>query len=170
MNVLGQQSITSRVRGFTLIELLVVVAIIGILSAVVLSSLTTARNKGTDTAIRSNLSNARSEAELYFNEHIADGVGFNGVCALTGTGTIGDNVRAAELAFDSTAVAAYTDTTNASRASDSSGQGACHDSAVGWAAQVPLKNNSDGNFFCVDHTGVSTTTNNTIPSTGIACP
>ena len=52
-------------EGFTLIELLVVIAIIGILSAVVLASLNTARNKGSDAAIQSNLGTIRSQAEIY---------------------------------------------------------------------------------------------------------
>ena len=52
-------------RGFTLIELLVVIAIIGILSAVVLASLNTARTKGSDAAIMSDIDGIRSQAALY---------------------------------------------------------------------------------------------------------
>lgn len=53
-------------KGFTLIELLVVIAIIGILSSVVLASLSSARTRGGDTAVRSELANMRSQAQLYF--------------------------------------------------------------------------------------------------------
>lgn len=54
-------------KGFTLIELLVVIAIIGILAAVVLTSLNSAQSKGGDAAVKSNLSNLRSEAEIVYD-------------------------------------------------------------------------------------------------------
>ena len=56
-----------KTRGFTLIELLVVIAIIGILSSVVLASLTTARSRGQAAAVQSQLSNMRAQAELYYS-------------------------------------------------------------------------------------------------------
>lgn len=56
-------------KGFTLIELLVVIAIIGVLSAVVLSSLNTARNKGSDAAIQADLANVRTQATIYADEN-----------------------------------------------------------------------------------------------------
>ncbi len=54
-------------RGFTLIELLVVIAIIGILSSVVLASLTTARSRGSSASVQNQLANMRAQAELYYS-------------------------------------------------------------------------------------------------------
>ena len=54
-------------RGFTLIELLVVIAIIGILSSVVLASLNTARSKGTDAKIQSEIRSIQVNAEIFYD-------------------------------------------------------------------------------------------------------
>lgn len=52
-------------KGFTLIELLVVIAIIGILSSIVLASLTSARDKAKLTAMRENTHQAELFLEIY---------------------------------------------------------------------------------------------------------
>ena len=141
-------------RGFTLIELLVVIAIIGILSSVVLASLNTARNRGADAAIKSNLANARAEAELYYdsnsNSYNSGTAGANaGVCSTTGANSIGDNVAGA---------------TSAGSASVS-----CYASATAWAASAQLKSNT-AQYYCVDSAGYASTTSSAPTITDYACP
>lgn len=58
-----------RKSGFTLIELLVVISIIGLLSSVVLASLSTARARARDTRRIEDLRQIQTALELYFNGH-----------------------------------------------------------------------------------------------------
>jgi prepilin-type N-terminal cleavage/methylation domain-containing protein len=125
---------SSARRGFTLIELLVVIAIIGILSSVVLASLNTARNKGADAAIKSNIDNARAQAELWYD---ANSNSYAGVCANSATGIAGMKA-------------------GAQSAIGASGTVVCNDAAAAWAMASPLKTAPTTQFFCVDNTGTST--------------
>lgn len=61
--------IISRKKGFTLIELLVVVAIIGILAAVVMSSLNSAREKARDARRMSDIKEIGKAIELYIADN-----------------------------------------------------------------------------------------------------
>ena len=64
-------------RGFTLIELLVVIAIIGILSAVVLGQLNSARSKSADAQKRANYKNLNALGALYYENN---GQSYNNIC------------------------------------------------------------------------------------------
>jgi type IV pilus assembly protein PilA len=148
---------TSTPRGFTLIELLVVIAIIGILSAVVLASLNTARVKGSDASVKSNLTNTRTQAELFYD---ANGNSYLNIC----TNITVNNVKSIYNQVDAAADAAGL-TTFQRNVAGSGTVAACNDVATAWAAQVPLKTVT-GQFFCVDSTGFATTTGATKLASG----
>ena len=124
-------------KGFTLIELLVVIAIIGILSSVVLASLNTARSKGSDAAVKSNISNMRAEAELFYD---TNGGAYNN------SGTVGKDFCTDDSAWQKV------------KTSLTSAKVSCSDSATSTAMAGQL---SDTTWFCVDNSGNATTTSTT---------
>lgn len=116
--------------GFTLIELLVVVAIIGILSSVVIASLTSARSKGGEAAIKQNLTGIRTQAEILY----ADALSFAGVCANS----------------------VVLDARNEADSLNGTGSVTCTNSSGGWAVAADLP---EGGAFCVDSSGRGRTEN-----------
>jgi prepilin-type N-terminal cleavage/methylation domain-containing protein len=135
-------------KGFTLIELLVVIAIIGILASVVLASLNSARQKGADAAIKSNLNNARAQAELFYDS--------NGQSYQDASGhDVCNKAPAVVTAADNATLGIGNMLIGAQSAYDKAGsQVMCDSSATAWVAYSPLKSDT-ANVYCVDSTGKS---------------
>ncbi len=60
-------------KGFTLVELLIIIAIIGILSATMMVSVTGSTAKAKANAIANNVASCRLAASSYYGDHIDDG-------------------------------------------------------------------------------------------------
>lgn len=127
----------SRKAGFTLIELLVVVAIIGILSAVVLASLGTARSRANDSKVQSQLSQIRASAEIYALNNNNYGPVANS-CTASGSMFVDTSSGMSRL----TTVGNYPTGTTL----------VCNSSTSSYAVQATL---STGSAWCVDSLGVS---------------
>lgn len=155
----------SKQSGFTLLELLIVIAIIGVLSGIVIIALNDARNKGADAGVKSNLSSARSQAEVFYNTNTANPNTYVGVCT---NGTVGgaDGIGLMIItAAKSAGLGAY-NVNGVPNASDLD-QASCNEDGNAWAAEAPLK--GAGGMWCADSTGTSDRRTTSIGSATV-CP
>ncbi len=141
-------------KGFTLIELLVVIAIIGILAAIILASLATARSKGVDAGVKSDLDSVRSQMELFASNNANS---YSGGCAALGSATpAGAGTILAGAQSQSNSQLASAGTLNTTLATAGAWNTVtCHASASNWATEAPLSASKNGTpiMWCVDSNG-----------------
>lgn len=144
-----------KLRGFTLIELLVVIAIIGILSAVVLASLTVARERAADAAVKSNMETVKRQVEIYHTlvgaYRRTNAAYYAGNCQTTSS-SFRDT-----LATDPEVMQVSLITEQALNTAAATGRGLkeCRLTANGSAYMAAARLKSSDNLWCVDSTGAS---------------
>jgi type IV pilus assembly protein PilA len=140
-------------KGFTLIELLVVIAIIGVLSTVILTSLSQSQAKAYDAKIKQQLNGFRTGAQMYFTNHTGYGPATNS-CSQgmfndvdVQDGSPGVSIAAGNLPDFS--------------------QVTCDSTDTAYAVKATLYSRTD--YWCVDNTGATRSVSGT-PTSGTICP
>jgi len=155
-------------KGFTLIELLVVIAIIGLLSSVVLVVIDSSKSKAKNAAIKSNLDNARTKAQVWYETNTFFPNTYTAICSTNATYNTTNIYKQVLGAAKVYGLASYANP-NSSNAWNTA---ICNVSAQAWVAEAPLVGSALGAplMWCVDSTGVSKETSSTIAINTFSCP
>ena len=157
-------------RAFTLIELLVVIAIIGVLSAVVLASLSAARSKGNDAAVKANLKTILTQSYLYYDTNSGYGATLStGTTTTTTAGSYCGPGPGTGLFGDTSVVNAMKAATNSAGLNANVNRMLCsiytNGSFTFWEVLVPLASDPS-KAWCVSSSGASKQVNTPAVTTG----
>ena len=126
-------------KGFTLIELLVVIAIIGVLAAIVMVSMSGATDKAKDARIKGDVSQLRAIAGMIYDDNSSYGV----LCSA-------NTINISGSGYDTQTGAILTDI-----GLQSGSVYGCTSTASVYCVEAALPS---GDYFCIDSTGLATTT------------
>jgi prepilin-type N-terminal cleavage/methylation domain-containing protein len=144
----------TKQKGFTLIELLVVIAIIGILASVVLTSLNSARKKGQDGKVKSQVTQVAAAAAIYYDNN-------NG-----SYGPVAANCTSGMWIDSASSMSTYA---AASAAASWPGPVTCNSGLQTYAFMAQLVTDP-AKGFCIDSTGITKTTTWAATLAGPVCP
>lgn len=154
-------------RGFTLIELLVVIAIIGILAAVVLTSLSGAQEGAQNSNVQQSMGSIRSAAQLTYNE---ENFSYDQVCDSDSEANDTLSGLATSLNFIDDTVVVDGDQTSAGSAAAI----VCNDADTAYAVSAPLidgdATDGIGGYWCVDSSGFQGERTTALGSGATTCP
>ena len=135
-------------KGFTIIELLVVIAIIGLLSSVILGSLTLGRYKAADANIKANLHTIQLQMEyIYGNTNSYGTVAVACQLAVSPNAPSGTSIFGTDATVKSALQSALAQTTNGTTGLWAVGPG-----GNSYAVAFPLRADS-ANWWCLDASG-----------------
>ena len=128
-------------RGFTLIELLVVIAIIGILAGIVLVNVNKTRSKAADTAVKGDLDQVRSTAEMLY-----DDISPNSYSTLCDSGSL--NATLTNYSLDRIEDDIVKNDNGGTPTT-------CYADGEKYCVSAPLKGSGGADYWCVDNSGFS---------------
>ncbi|HVW71867.1 MAG TPA: type II secretion system protein [Candidatus Paceibacterota bacterium] len=137
-------------RAFTLIELLIAIFIIGLLAAIVLSSLSGAKSRGNDTGVRAEIGTIATQAVLYYGLANTYGTSDNTNCAANADGTgmvFNDPNTTVDTPIVNSVVTLQKD------ASGGSANVVCKAADQRYLVMAKLSN---GKWYCADYTATTT--------------
>lgn len=142
-------------QGMTLIELLIVITIVGVLSTIILSSVSDSRVRAYDSKVRQQLSSFRTAAEIYFQNQTPNSYGISSSC--TSGMFISTNQSEGSPGM-------YIDPSNLPSAT----QVVCGSNGTSYAVKATLYSGNE--YWCVDSKGNSVKVSGPIGSSVTICP